>query len=339
MGTALEAVALSAAVATVVGSLGAALVMLLARRSSAGAALLAPLVVVLSVAAGVYASARAMFLTDTESRTVLLVLVATVPVAVAVGWVIARRVRALDRESAEAESARLRDLEVEERRRELVAWVSHDLRTPLAGIRALTEALEDGVTADPPAAYAQLSREVGRMSSMVDDLLDLSRIQAGDVALRRERVSLADLVSDVVASAQPVAAVSAVALSGVATGQVTAPVDVRQVTRVLDNLVANAIRHTPAGGGVEVSVSRDARDAVVTVQDDCGGIPPELLPRVFEAGFRGVAARTPTDSAGAGLGLTIVRGIVEAHGGSVTVANHGAGCRFEVALPLTHPPA
>lgn len=339
MGTTLQAVALSAAVATAVGAVGAAFVMLLARRSSPVAALLAPLVVVLSVAAGVYASARAMFLSEAESRTVLLVLLATVPVAVAVGWVIARRVRALDRESAEAESARRRDLEVEERRRELVAWVSHDLRTPLAGIRALTEALEDGIAADPSASYAQLRREVGRMSSMVDDLLDLSRIQAGGVALRRERVSLADLVSDVVASAQPVAAAAAVSLSGAATGQVTAPVDVRQVTRVLDNLVANAIRHTPAGRAVEVRVGGDARAAVVTVQDGCGGIPEEFLPRVFEAGFRGVSARTPTDFAGGGLGLTIVRGIVEAHGGTVGVRNADGGCRFEVTLPLTVPPA
>lgn len=334
MGPQLQAVALSAAVATVLGAGGAALVVLLARRSSAAAALAAPLVVVLSVAAGVYASARAMFLSERDSQTVLLVLLATIPVAAAVGWVIARQIRALDHATAEAESARRRELEVEERRRELVAWVSHDLRTPLAGIRALTEALEDGVATDESASYAQLRREASRMNAMVDDLLDLSRIHAGDVALHRQQVSLSDLVSDVVASAQPVAGAAGVSLSGSANGPVTAPVDARELTRVLDNLVANAIRHTPAGGAVEVTVAEEGHVAVVSVQDGCGGIPEEVLPRVFETGFRGTAARTPTGSGGAGLGLTIVRGIVEAHGGTVTVRNAGAGCRFQVTLPL-----
>jgi signal transduction histidine kinase len=333
MGPELQAVALSAAVSTVVGLACGGLVMLLARRSTAGAALAGPLAVVLSVAAGVYASARAMFLSERDSQTVLLVLAVTVPVAVAIGWVIARRVRALDRASAEAESARSRALEVEERRRELVAWVSHDLRTPLAGIRALTESLEDGVAPDPAVSFAQLRREVARMGGLLDDLLDLSRIHAGAVALHRQTVSLSDLVSDVVASAQPVAATAGVALAGTAEGHVVASVDARELTRVLDNLVANAVRHTPPGGSVDVSVAEHEGHALVTVQDGCGGIPEDVLPRIFEAGFRGTAARTPRGSEGAGLGLAIVRGIVEAHGGSVAVRNAGAGCRFEVSLP------
>src|SRR6478735_2536687 len=128
----------------------------LARRSPARAAVVAPLVVVLCVAAGVYASARAMFLAERDSATMLLVLLAAVPIAVVVGAVIARRVQSLARARALEAAARERDREVEASRRELVAWVSHDLRTPLAGMRALTEALQDGVAADPAEYLARM---------------------------------------------------------------------------------------------------------------------------------------------------------------------------------------
>ncbi|HEX5967795.1 MAG TPA: HAMP domain-containing sensor histidine kinase [Intrasporangium sp.] len=337
MGAELQAVLVSAGVATLVGGAGAVLVLLLTRRPSvravARAALAAPVIVVLAVAAGIYASARAMLLSEHDSRLVLLGLLAALPVALVTGWIIARHVQDLGRTLAEAESARRRELEVEERRRELVAWLSHDLRTPLAGIGALAEALEDGVAGDPAAAFARLRREVGRMSGMVDDLLDLSRIHAGDVARNRQPVSLSDLVSDVVASAQPVAAASGVALTGTAEDPVVASVDASELTRVVENLVANALRHTPAGGSVQVSVGECDGQQVVAVQDGCGGIPEEFLPRLFEPAFRGTAARTPRGSEGAGLGLAIVRGIVEAHGGSVSVRNEGAGCRFQVSLP------
>lgn len=339
MGPELQAVGLSAGVAALVGVAGAGFVVVLVRRASAWAAIAAPLVVVLSVAAGVYASARAMFLSERDSRTVLLVLLATVPVAVAVGWVIARHVRAQDRAAVARESAHLREQEVEERRRELVAWVSHDLRTPLAGIHAVAEALEDGVATDPHASYGLLRSEARRMSGMVDDLLDLSRIHAGSMALRREAVSLADLVSDVVVSAQPVARSSGVALSGSALGEAIVAVDVRALTRALDNLVANAVRQTPGGGAVEVTLRDGDEFAEIVVQDACGGIPEEVLPRIFEAGYRGTPARTPDRAAGAGLGLTIVRGVVEAHGGYVSVHNEGPGCCFEIRLPRTPPGA
>lgn len=334
MGPELQAVALSAGVATAVGLVGAGLVVVIARRSSAAAAVTAPLVLVLSVAAGVYASARAMFLSDQDSRTMLFVLLATVPVAGAIGWVIAHRIRLLDRAAAEAESARLREAEVEERRSELVAWVSHDLRSPLAGIRALAEALEDGVVDVPRAAHADLRHHVDRMSRMIDDLLDLSRIHAGQVARHPVHVSLADIVSDAVASARPVAAAAGIELSASARGPTPATIDAGYLTRAVDNLIANAVRHTPRGGAVAVTLTERGGAAEITVQDGCGGIPEDVLPRVFEAGYRGTSARTPAEGEGAGLGLAIVRGVLEAHGGSVSVANHAPGCRFVAVLPL-----
>jgi signal transduction histidine kinase len=335
-GPELQAVALSAVVAAILGTLGALLVLALARRSVAAAAALAPLVVVGSVAAGVYASARAMFLSDRDSATVLLVLLASLPIALAVGWVIAARIQQVTRMAALAAAASQRDREVEAGRRELVAWVSHDLRTPLAGMRALTEALQDGVAADPADYLARLGGEVMRMSSMVDDLLALSRLQSASLTLRRESVAVADLVSDAVAACQPLAESGGVRLTGSVDLPVAASVDASEVSRAVGNLVVNAIRHTPAGGEVTVRVGADHGDAVVSVEDGCGGIPEDVLGRVFEAGWRGTRARTPGD-AGAGLGLSIVRGVATAHGGSALVRNVDGGCRFELRVPMYTP--
>jgi signal transduction histidine kinase len=339
-GLQVQAVLLSAGVAAAVGLVGAVVVDAMARRSPARAAVVAPLVVVLCVAAGVYASARAMFLAERDSATMLLVLLAAVPIAVVVGAVIARRVQSLARARALEAAARERDREVEASRRELVAWVSHDLRTPLAGMRALTEALEDGVAARPADYLARMRAEVMRMSAMVDDLLALSRLQSPGLRLDLQRVSLADVVSDAVARAQPLASAASVRLTGAAEGAVQAELDPREVSRAVENLVANAIRHTPAGGEVRVTVTPAAgadaatRFGEVSVEDGCGGIPDDALPRVFEPGWRGTAARTPGEGEGAGLGLAIVRGVAEAHSGEVGVANHGPGCRFVMRLPV-----
>lgn len=322
-GPVLDAVLLSAVVATVVGVLGAAVVLQVARSRPAAAAVLAPVVVVLSLAAGVFASGRAMFLSESDSATVLLVLLATVPVALVIGLVVGRRIQRLAMVA-----------EVEARRRELVAWVSHDLRSPLAGMQALIEALEDGVATDPGRDLARLRGETLRLSAMVDDLLALSRLQSPSLRLERVPVSLTDLVSDVLASAEPRAAAVGVRVTGSAAGGVSAAVAPRELTRALDNLVDNALRHTRAGGEVVVSLARQDGHALIDVRDACGGIPEDELPRVFEAGWRGTAARTPGGSAGAGLGLAIVQGVAEAHGGQATAANEGAGCRFRLRVPL-----
>jgi signal transduction histidine kinase len=107
---------------------------------------------------------------------------------------------------------------------------------------------------------------------------------------------------------------------------------------VLRNLLSNAIRHTPADGVVSVQVGTDDRSAFVEVVDGCGGIPPDDLPRVFDVAFRGTTARTPGDDGGAGLGLAIARGLVEAHRGEITIGNHGSGCRVLVRLPASREP-
>jgi signal transduction histidine kinase len=237
-------------------------------------------------------------------------------------------------------ASRERERALEASRRELVAWVSHDLRTPLAGLRALTEALEDGLVDDPQLSYKRMHADVDRLATMVDDLFELSRIQSGVLAVATERISLDDVVSDCLAALQPLATEQGVQLRGHSDRALAVTGNVRELNRALTNLVANAIRHTPADGIVDVAVGPATADddagtaAVVRVRDECGGIPESDVPRLFDVGFRGEPARTPQAEpvSRAGLGLAITRGIVEAHNGSVDVQNVHGGCEFTVRL-------
>jgi signal transduction histidine kinase len=241
--------------------------------------------------------------------------------------------RELERAGAQLAESRERERAVEHARRELIAWISHDLRTPLAGLRAMAEALEDGLPEDPARYHRRIRTEVDRLSAMVDDLFELSRIQAGALKLTLARVSLYDLVADAMAGTEELARSRSVRVAGEGIVAVPVRVDGREMYRAITNLLVNAIRHTPSDGTVAVATSEGAGEVVVSVTDSCGGIPEEDLSRVFETGWRGSHARTPSPGGGAGLGLAIVRGIVEAHSGRVAVANTGTGCRFELRLP------
>jgi signal transduction histidine kinase len=230
-----------------------------------------------------------------------------------------------------------RERRLEEARRELVSWVSHDLRTPLAGLRAMAEALEDDLAVDPERYHRQIRAEVDRMSGMVDDLFELSRIHAGVLNLAPEPVLLGDLVSGAIAAADPVARARDVALRGEVDDGVELFADPAGIARVLDNLVANAVRHTHPGGAVDVRGAVKGGVVEISVSDGCGGLPPDELVRVFDVAWQAGSARTPDADAGrgAGLGLAIVKGIVEAHHGQVAVENRidQDGCRFLVTLP------
>jgi len=276
------------------------------------------------------------FMFTTELRwtavTCALIGVPVVPVAVLLGRRVAMAGMA-------AEMKRAAERAAEASRRELVAWVSHDLRTPLSGIRAMSEALEDAVVTEP-AETAQYARRINiesiRLSEMIDDLFELSKINAGALRLTFHDVAVEGLVADAVESTTPAAREHRVLLD-VRTegGWPTVSGSDAELTRVLRNLLVNAVRHTPADGRVTLVAGVDGAEAWLAVQDSCGGIPEDDLPRVFEMAFRGAQARSPMpDAAGAGLGLAIARGLVEAHGGRIAVENHGAGCRFEVRLPV-----
>jgi signal transduction histidine kinase len=168
---------------------------------------------------------------------------------------------------------------------------------------------------------------------MVDDLFELSRIHSGTLQLSHDEITLDDLVSDVLASTEPLARERGVWLAGKAAGQLTVRADPRELSRALTNLLANAIRYTPPGGSVYVEARPEEEEALLTVSDGCGGIPEADLPYVFDLAWRGTDARSPAPDSGAGLGLAIVRGVVEAHRGSVGVVNTTGGCRFEMRLP------
>jgi signal transduction histidine kinase len=237
------------------------------------------------------------------------------------------------------DEARARERALEDSRRELIAWVSHDLRTPLAGIRAMAEALEDDVvstTPDRQLYYRRIRLEADRLAAMVDDLFELSRIHAGSLSLSLRSMALQDVVREAIASISPVAAAKGVRLSGPNDrDDPLVDIDEYKLVRVFANLLGNAVRHTPHEGAVDVAADHDGAFAYLTVTDGCGGIPAADLDRVFDVAFRGSAARTPEPDGGAGLGLAIARGIVQAHSGEISVANVSGGCRFTVALPLS----
>jgi signal transduction histidine kinase len=197
----------------------------------------------------------------------------------------------------------------------------------------MAEALEDGLATDPPRYHKQMRAEAERLATMVDDLFELSRIHSGTLQLSPDLITLDDLVSDVLASTEALAREHGVRLDGGASGQLVVRADPRELSRALTNLLANAIRHTPPGGCVHVEARPEDGDALLAVADGCGGIPEADLPYVFDLAWRGTDARSPAPGSGAGLGLAIVRGVVEAHRGSVRVANAGMGCCFEIRLP------
>jgi signal transduction histidine kinase len=329
-----------------------------------------------TVALGAWVGARAMFLSQHDLHVLVVVLCAAATVGITTAIVLGARVgaaatalvegarrigdgeaptfaphaehlthtaelaRELEVTAQRLADARRRERALEESRRELVAWVSHDLRTPLAGIRAMTEALEDGVV-DGDAAhgyYALLRDEAERLSLLVDDLFELSRTQTGALRLELQRVSLDDLLSDAVAGIAPVAHAKGVRVER----RVTAPPpecagSPPELLRALRNVLENAVRHTPSDGAVVVEAGVVGADAVLSVVDDGGGIAVADLPRVFDAGFRGDPARS--GARGAGLGLAIAKGIVEAHHGEIAVANENGGARFTIRLPLDLEPS
>jgi signal transduction histidine kinase len=232
--------------------------------------------------------------------------------------------------------ARSRERALEASRRELVSWISHDLRTPLAGIRAMAEALEDGVVSDKAsvaAYYRGLRIESDRLARMVDELFELSRLQAGSMPREPRVMDLRVIADEVVAGAAPVARARGIELVPDVASPAPALVDRAQLVRATGNLLSNALRYGPESSRVTVSVGRDGNDSYIAVSDECGGIATEHLPRLFDVGYRAEHARTPDSDAGAGLGLAITRGIAEANGGTVGVDNVGPGCRFTLRLP------
>jgi signal transduction histidine kinase len=247
---------------------------------------------------------------------------------------LARDFNVMSERLEEADRARR---EMEEARRHLFAAISHDLRTPLSSIRAMVEALNDGVVTDPETTQRYVRTvlsEVQRLSGLIDDLFELSRLDAGVLALHLEPGSLHDLVSDTLEALQVQAAEKGLRLRGEVDDSLP-PVlmDTARVQRVLFNLVQNAIRHTPTDGTILLAAQEEPGVVRVDVVDSGEGVAPDDLPHIFERFYRGEKSRV-RGQGGTGLGLAIAQGLVEAHGGRIWAQSlPGQGARFSFVLP------
>ena len=243
-----------------------------------------------------------------------------------------------NRMAEQLQAAAEKQKEIERLRSDLIAWVGHDLQTPLASMRAVLEALADGVVDDPQTTQRYLKiaqRDIRSLSILIDDLFQMAQIDAGGLKLALASDSLGDLISDTLESFSELAQRQSVHLAGtVEPGLDPLRMDAARIGRVLNNLVGNALRHTPPAGRVEVSARRAAGLVEVSVFDSGEGIRAEDLPHIFEQFYRGEKSRSRS-TGGAGLGLAIARGIILAHGGQINVQSQpGQGTRFIFTIPL-----
>jgi signal transduction histidine kinase len=238
-------------------------------------------------------------------------------------------------EQLQAVARQQRELEI--LRRDLIAWAGHDLQTPLASVQAVVEALADGMVDDAETAQRYLrtaQKDIRALSALIDDLFQMAQLDAGGLPLERAENSLSDLISDTLESFSELAVRQGIDLQGSVDAQVD-PVnmDAQRIGRVLNNLVSNALQHTLAGGRVLVRASRKPGWVLVEVTDTGEGIRPEDLPFIFDRFYRGEKSRSRS-TGGAGLGLAIAKGIVEAHGGQIGVESGSPGTRFYFKMPI-----
>ena len=226
------------------------------------------------------------------------------------------------------------EFEVLERsRRDLVANVSHELKTPITAIRAHLENLADGVEHPDRDTLQVMLAQTERLGRLVDQLLDLSRLESGEVPLHLEPVALAPLVDRVISEISVGRAVTDVSIDADLDDALLVEADEERIHQVVFNLVDNAVRFTPPGGSVTIAAAREDDRVIVTVADTGVGIAPEHLPRLFERFYRADAARSRDDGGGTGIGLAIARSIVEGHGGRITAESEpGRGATFTFDL-------
>ena len=227
--------------------------------------------------------------------------------------------------------------ELDRLRRDLIAWASHDLRTPLTSIRVRVEALNDGFVEDAVSQqryYRDILNDVMALNNLIDDLLELAQLEAGGIQLEMTLLSLRDLLSDSQDRFHLQAEKRNITMQ-VEVGKEVDPVrlNATKISRVLDNLLSNALRHTPEGGEIFTSVKRSGQEVQLVVEDSGPGFDENDIPRLFEQFYRGEQARSRA-TGGAGLGLAIAKGIVEAHNGRIWAENgSNGGARVGFVIP------
>jgi signal transduction histidine kinase len=252
---------------------------------------------------------------------------------------VAQLAAAFNKMATRLEQASEAERSLDEARRNLVAWASHDLRTPLTSIRVMIDALADGVVTDPETVtryLRQSQNEIDRISKLINDLFELAQLDAGYQDFNFEWITLSDMVSDTLESFAARAETQNVDLEGCVSPDVdpifAAP---DKLSRILDNLISNALRHTPEDGKIKLLANIEDDSTQITIEDTGEGISPKDLPHVFDRFHRGEKSRSrPQDDRGVGLGLAIVKGLVEAHDGNIWVESApGKGTRFWFTLP------
>ncbi len=255
---------------------------------------------------------------------------------------VARLAEDVERLSAKLEATDQERARLDQQRVDLTAAISHDLRTPLASVRAMSEALSDGVVEEESERsryYMLMQREVERLDRMIGDLFDLAQIDSGALRLEKRLLPVHEIVSEVVEGMRPQAERAGIDLQFVPPVQhlPDIPLDGNRFERAVSNLVRNAIQHTPKGGEIRASLQRNGRWVTLDVTDDGEGFDAAQAEHVWDRFYRGDKARGRKGSVGdgAGLGLSIVRGFVEAHGGEVACTSApGQGATFTLRLPV-----
>ena len=246
--------------------------------------------------------------------------------------------RTLNQLSARLQESDRRRREMERERQLLLAAVSHDLRTPLTSLRAVVEALGDGIVQDEQTSRRYLAgarQQVRQLETLIDDLFELSRLEAGVIRLERSAVPVVALIDEAVESVRLQAEGAGIEIeSRVVDNLPLVDVDAARIGRVLLNLLANALRHTPAGGRITVAAAREGQDVLISVRDTGSGIDAADLPHIFERFYRGEKSRS-RQHGGAGLGLAIARGLIDAHGSRIWAeSTSGAGTAMHFTIPM-----
>lgn len=363
-----QELALAAATVALVGVVLALITRAVAQKNLTAALIMSPLSVVASIAAGLWVALELMLFEGTTLAT--LIVAVTAPVALAVGVVVTMRTQAIIEETRARLEAAERDRAIEQGKRQLMSWLGHDVRTPLAGIRAMAEALEDGVVPKPEHYYAKIIAEAKRTSEMVEEMMRLASLQTGTLHLTPEALELHDLLSDGVSHVQHLAEARGMNFEAhMCPELLECRADAALLARALQNILANAITYSAPRSTLEVYLdritpaeldmairaaaprcahssggarsSRSASEsgvrayARIRVVDNCGGIDDATHAHMFDVGWRASEARTPGTGSGGGLGLPIVKTIVEAHGGEVFVTPLPQACCVTLALPLS----
>jgi signal transduction histidine kinase len=245
--------------------------------------------------------------------------------------------RAFNQMAIELQTTRQKQDELDGLRRDLIAWVSHDLRTPLTSIRAILEALGDGVVEKPEDIKRYITNaqsEIRSLSNLIDDLFVMAQMDAGGLSLDIQQNSLGDLISDTLESFSELARRNAVSLTGtIEPGVDPVRFDHHRLSRAVGNLVGNALRHTQTGGKISLCATRSGGNVKIIITDSGEGILPEDINHIFDRFYRSEKSRS-RQTGGAGLGLAISKGIIEAHSGNIVVESHpGIGSSFIIILP------